>query len=44
MHPPKEEEKSAIIVAIIAMGTNIGFTKIAKTTQKVAYRQMFTAQ
>lgn len=44
LHPPKEEEKPAIIAAIMAMGTNIGLTKMAEATQGVTYRQMFTAQ
>lgn len=44
LQPPKEEEKPAIIAAIMAMGTNIGLTKMAEATQGVTYRQMFTAQ
>lgn len=43
LHPPKEEEKPAIMAAIMAMGTNIGLTKMAETTQGVSYRQMSTA-
>lgn len=43
LHPPKEEEKPAIMAAIMAMGTNIGLTKMADATQEVSYRQMSTA-
>ncbi|OIJ09409.1 DDE transposase [Anaerobacillus arseniciselenatis] len=43
LHPPKEEEKPAIMAAIMAMGTNIGLTKMAEATQGISYRQMSTA-
>lgn len=42
-HPPKEEEKPAIMAAIMAMGTNIGLTKMAEAAKGVTYRQMSTA-
>jgi len=42
LHPPKEDEKPAIMAAIMAMGTNIGLTKMAEATQGVTYRQMST--
>jgi hypothetical protein len=34
LHPPKEEEKPAIMAAIMAMGTNIGLTKIWQKQHK----------
>lgn len=43
LRPPKEEEKPAIMAAIMAMGTNIGLTKMAEAAQEVSYRQMSTA-
>lgn len=43
LHPPKEEEKPAIMATIMAMGTNIGLTKMTEATQEVSYRQMSTA-
>jgi TnpA family transposase len=43
LQPPKEEEMPTILAAIMAMGTNIGLTKMAEATQGVSYRQMSTA-
>lgn len=42
LHPPKEEEKPTIMAAIMAMGTNIGLTKMAEAAKEVLYRQMST--
>jgi hypothetical protein len=44
LHPPKEEEKPAIMAAIMSMGTNIGLTKMAEETQVVSYRQTLSAK
>lgn len=34
LHPPKEEEKPAIMAAIMAMATNIGLTKIGRSSTR----------
>lgn len=39
-HPPKGEEKSIVMAALMAMGTNIGLTKMAEATPDISYRQM----
>ncbi|PDY78938.1 hypothetical protein COA08_25655 [Bacillus cereus] len=39
LQPPKEEEKPAIMAAIMAMGTNVGLTKMAEATDGISYRQ-----
>jgi TnpA family transposase len=38
--PPKGEEKSIVMAALMAMGTNIGVTKMAEATPDISYRQM----
>lgn len=37
---PKGEEKSVIMATLMAMGTNIGLTKMAEATPDISYRQM----
>ncbi|WP_436949777.1 Tn3 family transposase [Staphylococcus shinii] len=37
---PKGEEKSVVMAALMAMGTNIGLTKMAEATPDISYRQM----
>ena len=37
---PKGEEKSIIMATLMAMGTNIGLTKMAEATPDISYRQM----
>jgi TnpA family transposase len=37
---PKGEEKSIVMAALMAMGTNIGLSKMADSTPGVSYRQM----
>ena len=37
---PKGEEKSVVMAALMAMGTNIGLTKMAESTPDISYRQM----
>src|SRR5690606_29792964 len=37
---PKGEEKSVMMATLIAMGTNIGLTKMAEATSDISYRQM----
>uniref|UniRef100_UPI0030160D33 Tn3 family transposase n=1 Tax=Oceanobacillus massiliensis TaxID=1465765 RepID=UPI0030160D33 len=39
-HPPKGEEKSIVMAALMAMGTNIGLTKMAEATPDISYPQM----
>ena len=39
-HPPKGEEKSIVMATLMAMGTNIGLTKMAEATPDISYRQM----
>jgi len=38
--PPHEEEKSVLMATLMAMGTNIGLTKMADATPGISYRQM----
>lgn len=38
--PPKGEEKSIAMASLMAMGTNIGLTKMAEATPDISYRQM----
>lgn len=37
---PKGEEKSVVMAALMAIGTNIGLTKMAEATPDISYRQM----
>lgn len=37
---PNEEEKKILMATIMAMGTNIGLTKMAEATPSISYRQM----
>lgn len=39
-HPPKGKEKSVLMATIMAMGTNIGLTKMADATPDITYHQM----
>lgn len=41
--PPKGEEKVILMAALMAMGTNIGLTKMADATPGVTYHQMANA-
>lgn len=38
--PPKGDEKSIIMAALMAMGTNIGLTKMVEATPRITYHQM----
>ncbi|WP_201715524.1 Tn3 family transposase [Rossellomorea arthrocnemi] len=38
--PPKGEEKSILLATIMALGTNIGLTKMADATPGITYHQM----
>lgn len=38
--PPKGEEKSILLATLMAMGTNIGLTKMADATPGITYHQM----
>jgi len=38
--PPNAEETKVLMAAIMAMGTNIGLTKMAESTPDISYRQM----
>ncbi|MGG0939810.1 Tn3 family transposase [Brevibacillus centrosporus] len=40
---PNEEETTIIMATIMAMGTNIGLTKMAEATPSISYRQMANA-
>jgi len=40
---PNEEETSIIMATLMAMGTNIGLTKMAQATPGITYRQMANA-
>jgi len=40
---PDEEEKNILLATIMAMGTNIGLTKMAEATPGISYRQMANA-
>ena len=39
-NPPSAEEKSVVIAALMAMGTNIGLTKMAEAAPGISYRRM----
>lgn len=41
--PPKGEEKTIALAALMAMGTNIGLTKMAGATHGISYHQMANA-
>ncbi|EWG08969.1 Tn3 family transposase [Cytobacillus firmus] len=41
--PPKGDEKSIVMAAIMAMGTNIGLTKMAEATPGITYHQLANA-
>ncbi|MCA1054190.1 Tn3 family transposase [Rossellomorea aquimaris] len=41
--PPKGEEKSIVMATIMAMGTNIGLTKMAEATPGITYHQLANA-
>lgn len=38
--PPNEEETMVVLATLMAMGTNIGLTKMAEATPGISYRQM----
>ena len=38
--PPNEEEAAILMATLMAMGTNIGLTKMAEATPGISYRQM----
>lgn len=40
---PNEEETTILMAALIALGTNIGMTKMAEATPDISYRQMANA-
>lgn len=40
---PNEEETTIIMATLMAMGTNIGLTKMAEATPSISYRQMANA-
>lgn len=42
-HAPRGSEKTVLMAAIMAMGTNIGLTKMADATPEATYRQMASA-
>jgi TnpA family transposase len=42
-HAPRGNEKTVLMAAIMAMGTNIGLTKMADATPEATYRQMASA-
>ncbi|MDA8353018.1 MAG: Tn3 family transposase [Firmicutes bacterium] len=42
-HPPKGDEKAVVLAALMAMGTNIGLTKMSDATPDISYRQMANA-
>lgn len=39
---PNDEETKVLMATIMAMGTNIGLTKMAEATPDISYRQMTT--
>lgn len=39
-NPPSVEEKSVVMAALMAMGTNIGLTKMAEAAPGISYRRM----
>jgi TnpA family transposase len=41
--PPREEENPILMAALMAMGTNIGLTKMADATPGITYHQMANA-
>jgi len=41
--PPSEEETIILMATLMAMGTNIGLTKMAESTPGISYRQMANA-
>ncbi|WP_349772230.1 Tn3 family transposase [Brevibacillus borstelensis] len=41
--PPKTEEKPIVLAALMAMGTNIGLSKMADATPGISYHQMANA-
>lgn len=41
--PPNDEETKVLMATIMAMGTNIGLTKMAEATPDISYRQMANA-
>lgn len=41
--PPKSEEKAVLMATLMAMGTNIGLTKMADSTPNISYHQMANA-
>lgn len=41
--PPKGEEKAILMAALMAMGTNIGLTKMADATPDITYHQLANA-
>lgn len=41
--PPKGEEKAIVMAATMAMGTNIGLTKMAEATSGITYHQLANA-
>lgn len=38
--PPNEEETRVVLATLMAMGTNVGLTKMAEATPGISYRQM----
>lgn len=42
-HAPKGEDKTVLLAALMAMGTNIGLTKMSESTPGITYRQMANA-
>lgn len=42
-HIAKDEEKTILMAALMAMGTNIGLSKMADSTPGISYRQMANA-
>lgn len=42
-HPPKGEEKTVLMAALMAMGANIGLSKMADATPGITYHQMANA-
>jgi TnpA family transposase len=42
-HEPKGNEKNILLAALMAMGTNIGLTKMAEATPEFTYKQLVNA-
>jgi cell division GTPase FtsZ len=40
---PSEEEKKVLMATLMAMGTNVGLTKMAEATPGITFRQMANA-